>query len=380
MVVHWCGTGLSAIPGLKKLIMDGNDVIVWNRTVSKAMRALEDVQVTICEFDIKALEEKLAPKDIIVSMLPGDWHVPLAELAISKKTHFVSSSYISPEMRNLNNAAIEAEVALINEIGLDPGIDHLMAHKLVKDFKKSELINAETAVSFLSYCGGVPKTPNEFKYKFSWSPLGVLKALKSPSRSIKDFEDFEVNRPWNAITSYNAPLNNPEEFEVYPNRDSLPFIEQYDFDHNWKIKQFVRGTLRLKGWSKAWAGIFNEIETLHGVAGEKRLIEMSEQFWQDNAYKENEPDRVILCVDLKAEINKQIIWHKTYKMDAWGDSRGTAMARLVSYPVSFAVKAIIDDDIDHGVSAASNKSYVVDKWLKDISSLAQEFDIIDHLT
>ena len=380
MVVHWCGTGLSAIPGLKKLIMDGNDVIVWNRTVSKAMRALEDVQVTICEFDIKALEEKLAPKDIIVSMLPGDWHVPLAELAISKKTHFVSSSYISPEMRNLNNAAIEAEVALINEIGLDPGIDHLMAHKLVKDFKKSELINAETAVSFLSYCGGVPKTPNEFKYKFSWSPLGVLKALKSPSRSIKDFEDFEVNRPWNAITSYNAPLTNPEEFEVYPNRDSLPFIEQYDFDHNWKIKQFVRGTLRLKGWSKAWAGIFNEIETLHGVAGEKRLIEMSEQFWQDNAYSENEPDRVILCVDLKAENNKQIIWHKTYKMDAWGDNRGTAMARLVSYPVSFAVKAIIDDDIDHGVSAASNKSYVVDKWLKDISSLAQEFDIIDHLT
>ena len=380
MVVHWCGTGLSAIPGLKKLIMDGNDVIVWNRTVSKATRALEDVQVTICEFDIKALEEKLAPKDIIVSMLPGDWHVPLAELAISKKTHFVSSSYISPEMRNLNNAAIEAEVALINEIGLDPGIDHLMAHKLVKDFKKSELINAETAVSFLSYCGGVPKTPNEFKYKFSWSPLGVLKALKSPSRSIKDFEDFEVNRPWNAITSYNAPLNNPEEFEVYPNRDSLPFIEQYDFDHNWKIKQFVRGTLRLKGWSKAWAGIFNEIETLHGVAGEKRLIEMSEQFWKDNAYSENEPDRVILCVDLKAEINKQIIWHKTYKMDAWGDNRGTAMARLVSYPVSFAVKAIIDDDIDHGVSAASNKSYVVDKWLKDISSLAQEFDIIDHLT
>ena len=380
MVVHWCGTGLSAIPGLKKLIMDGNDVIVWNRTVSKAMRALEDVQVTICEFDIKALEEKLAPKDIIVSMLPGDWHVPLAELAISKKTHFVSSSYISPEMRNLNNAAIEAEVALINEIGLDPGIDHLMAHKLVNDFKKSELINAETAVSFLSYCGGVPKTPNEFKYKFSWSPLGVLKALKSPSRSIKDFEDFEVNRPWNAITSYNAPLNNPEEFEVYPNRDSLPFIEQYDFDHNWKIKQFVRGTLRLKGWSKAWEGIFNEIETLYGKAGENRLIEMSEHFWRDNAYGENEPDRVILCVDLKAEHNNRIIWHKTYKMDAWGDNRGTAMARLVSYPVSFAVKAIIDDDIDHGVSAASNKSHVVDKWLKDISSLAQEFDIIDHLS
>ena len=380
MTVHWCGTGLSAIPGLRKLILDGNKVIVWNRTVRKAREALKGIEVEICAFDIEDLEKKLNPKDIVVSMLPGDWHVPLAKLAISKKAHFVSSSYISPEMRKLNNAALDAGVSLVNEIGLDPGIDHLMAHKLVDDFKKSEPMNAETEISFLSYCGGVPKTPNEFKYKFSWSPLGVLKALKSPSRSIKNFENFEANRPWDSITSYNAPLNKPEEFEVYPNRDSLPFMEQYAFDRKWKVKQFVRGTLRLKGWAKAWADIFREIETLHGQAGEKRLIEMSEQFWRDNAYAENEPDRVILCVDLKAEEDNHVIWHKTYKMDAWGDSEGTAMARLVSHPVSFAVKAIIDDDNEHGVSAASSKSNVVDKWLKDIASLAQEFDIIDHLT
>ena len=379
MVVHWCGTGLSAIPGLKKLIMDGNDVIVWNRTVSKALKALEGVQAKINEFNINTLEQTLASGDIIVSMLPGEWHVPLAKLAISKKAHFVSSSYISPEMRNLNNAALEAEVSLVNEIGLDPGIDHLMAHKLVEEFKKSALINTETAVSFLSYCGGVPKTPNEFKYKFSWSPLGVLKALKSPSRSIKEFKNFEVNRPWDAITSYNAPLNNPEEFEVYPNRDSLPFIEQYDFDSNWKIKHFVRGTLRLKGWTDAWSEIFNEIETLNGEAGERRLIEMSEQFWKDNAYGENEPDRVILCVDLKAEQNNHITWHKTYKMDAWGDERGTAMARLVSYPVSFAIKAIIDNQIEYGVSASASKPNLVEKWLQDIAGLAQEFNIIDHV-
>ena len=379
MVVHWCGTGLSAIPGLKKLIMDGNDVLVWNRTVSKAMKALEGIQTKINEFNINMLEQTLASGDIIVSMLPGEWHVPLAKLAISKKAHFVSSSYISPEMKNLNDAALEAEVSLVNEIGLDPGIDHLMAHKLVEEFKKSEPINAETAVSFLSYCGGVPKTPNKFKYKFSWSPLGVLKALKSPSRSIKEFKNFEVTRPWDAITSYNAPLNNPEEFEVYPNRDSLPFVEQYDFDRNWKIKHFVRGTLRLKGWTEAWSEIFNEIETLNGEAGERRLIEMSEQFWKDNAYGENEPDRVILCVDLKAEQNNHITWHKTYKMDAWGDERGTAMARLVSYPVSFAVKAIIDNQIEYGVSAAASKPNLVEKWLQDIAGLAQEFNIIDHV-
>ena len=137
MVVHWCGTGLSAIPGLKKLIMDGNNVIVWNRTVSKATKDLADVSATIHEFDINALEEKLAPEDIIVSMLPGDWHVPLAKLAISKKAHFVSSSYISPEMKELHNSAQQSNVVLMNEIGLDPGIDHLMAHKLIEDFKSS---------------------------------------------------------------------------------------------------------------------------------------------------------------------------------------------------------------------------------------------------
>ena len=69
MAIHWCGTGLSAIPGLKKLILDGNDVIVWNRTVSKARKALEGVQVQINEFDMNTLGEKLAPRDIIVSML-----------------------------------------------------------------------------------------------------------------------------------------------------------------------------------------------------------------------------------------------------------------------------------------------------------------------
>ena len=380
MVVHWCGTGLSAIPGLKKLIMDGNNVIVWNRTVSKATKALAGVSATIHEFNIKELEEKLAPGDIIVSMLPGDWHVPLAKLAISQKSHFVSSSYISPEMKDLHKSAQKSNVVLMNEIGLDPGIDHLMAHKLIEDFKSSNRIDAETEISFLSYCGGVPKIPNDFKYKFSWSPLGVLKALRSPSRSMKDFKIFDVNRPWDAITHYTAPLAKPEEFEVYPNRNSIPFMQQYKFDPDWKVKQFVRGTLRLNGWAKAWSEIFEEIETLNGETGEKRLAEMSENFWQDNAYGENEPDRVILCVDLKAEKGSSVVWHKTFKMDAWGDDRGTAMARLVSFPVYFAVKAIANKQIEFGVNAATSNPSIVDKWLRNIKELAQEFDVIDHLS
>ena len=130
MTIHWCGTGLSAIPGLRRLIEGGHKATVWNRTIEKAKTEVGDLTDDIRAFDIDALGEVLGKGDVIVSMLPGDWHVPLAELAITKEANFVSSSYIAPEMRALDGEAREAGVALVNEVGLDPGIDHLMAHAL----------------------------------------------------------------------------------------------------------------------------------------------------------------------------------------------------------------------------------------------------------
>ncbi|MBT4568663.1 MAG: saccharopine dehydrogenase [Marinovum sp.] len=378
MTIHWCGTGLSAIPGLRALIQDGQDVVVWNRSVDKAQAAVGDLTDKIRGFDKGALAQALAPGDVVISMLPGDWHVPLAELAISKSAHFVSSSYIAPEMRALNDAAKAAGVALVNEVGLDPGIDHLMAHHLIEEYRASAACDGENALSFKSYCGGIPKIANPFRYKFSWSPLGVLKALRSPSKSIRDFAEYDVARPWDAISSYTAPLPVPESFEVYPNRDSLPFMAQYHFDPNWKVKEFVRGTLRLNGWTEAWSDVFAEIETLTGEAGEARLKEMSDQFWAENAYDEGEPDRVVLCVSLKAERGEDAVWHKTYVMDAWGDEASTAMARLVSYPVSYAIRAVLDGKIDAGVSAAPNAADLVSSWLGDIKNLAQHLEITDH--
>ena len=282
-------------------------------------------------------------------------------------------------MRALDIKAKEAQVSLINEVGLDPGIDHLMAHKLIEDYRSSENNIPENNLSFISYCGGIPKNPNNFKYKFSWSPLGVFKALKSPSKSILDFKELNVDRPWNAISSYVVPLKHPETFEVYPNRNSLPFMEQYKFDPKWQVKKFVRGTLRLNGWSKAWRHIFDEIEKLSGLAGEKRLKEMSEKFWQENAYAEGEADRVVLCVGLNAENNGSSVWHKTYVMDAFGDNEATAMARLVSYPVSPAIEATLFSKMPFGVSAATSDLNLISEWLERIGNIAQYCEIIDHL-
>lgn len=380
MTIHWCGTGLSAIPGLRRLLEAGHDVAVWNRTADKAREAVGDLTANIHTFDINNLGEMLSPADVVVSMLPGDWHVPLAELAISKGAHFVSSSYIAPEMRALNDKARAAGVALVNEVGLDPGIDHLMAHALVDEYKLSAAFDPANEVSFLSYCGGIPKVANPFRYKFSWSPLGVLKALRSPSKSIRDFKEFDVARPWDAISSFDAPLPTPESFEVYPNRDSLPFMGQYEFGTDWKVKEFVRGTLRLNGWTEAWDGVFKEVETLEGATGEARLKEMSDQFWDENSYDEGEADRVVLCVDLKAEQAGETVWHKTYVMDAWGDERGTAMARLVSYPVSFAIESVMNGKITPGVHAAPNDPDLVNDWMGKIGELAQHLEVSNRLT
>ena len=352
---------------------------VWNRTVEKAQAAVGDLTDRIAAFDIDKVAETLQAGDVIVSMLPGDWHVPLAELAIAHNAHFVSSSYIAPEMRGLDGSARLAGVCLVNEVGLDPGIDHVMAHWLVADYRASKAFDKKNALSFVSYCGGVPKHSNAFRYKFSWSPLGVLKALRSPSKSIKEFSELFVHRPWDAISSYTAPLPQPETFEVYPNRDSLPFMEEYGFEPAWTVREFVRGTLRLNGWSEAWKDVFAEIDTLEGAAGEARMKEMSDQFWAENAYEEGEPDRVILCVGLKAERDGVPVYHKTYAMDAWGDARGTAMARLVSIPVALAVEAVMAREIHAGVTAAPSDPKLVKRWMETVDRLAQHLQVVDHL-
>ena len=378
MTIHWCGTGLSSAPGLRRLIDAGHPVTVWNRTVSKAEEAVGDIATDIRAYTLDALTAALKPGDVAISMLTVDHHVGIAKACLAKGAHFVSSSYISPEMKALDPDFRAKNLISINECGLDPGIDHLMAHDLVARYRAAKSYHPDNTLSFLSYCGGVPKIPNLFRYKFSWAPLGVLKALRSPSRSLKDFKELTAQRPWDAITRYDAPLPQPESFEVYPNRDSYPFMQDYRFDPAWKVRDFVRGTIRLNGWSKAWAPVFAEIETLTGPAGDARLAEMAAAYLRDNAYAPGEPDRVILFVSLQAERDGRIVHHETWAMDAAGDARGSAMARLVSTPVSLATAAILNNEIPPGVHPAPHDPKLIAKWLGQIQTLAQYMERIDH--
>ncbi len=377
--IHWCGTGLSSGPGLRRLIESGYKVVVWNRTVEKAREAVGDIAKDTRPYSLEALSAALKPGDVAVSMLPADHHVSIATACLAKGAHFVSSSYIAPEMRALEGEFKAKGLVSINEVGLDPGIDHLMAHDLVARYRASQAYDPRNVLSFTSYCGGVPRIPNPFRYKFSWAPVGVLKALRSPSRSLRNFKEFRVDRPWNAITSYEAPLPARESFEVYPNRDSYPFMEDYRFDKNWKVKDFVRGTIRLNGWAKAWTPVFREIETLSGPSGDARLAEMAAEFLKENSYAPGEPDRVILCVSLKAERDGRAVFHKTWAMDAWGDERGTAMARLVSMPVSFAVESVLHGKIPPGLHGAPHDPQIFESWLGRVKPLAQYMERVTGL-
>jgi saccharopine dehydrogenase (NADP+, L-glutamate forming) len=313
-------------------------------------------------------------------MLPGNFHVPVAELSLSLGAHFVSSSYISDEMKSLNEESLKKNLCLVNEVGLDPGIDHSMSHALVEEYKKSKVFSAENNHSFLSYCGGLSDVPNDFCYKFSWSPLGVLKALMSTSVSIRDSQVYTVHKPWEAVELYPLPMPwGKDEFEVYPNRDSIPFIEQYQMNEGLKIDQFVRGTLRYKGWKDAWSDIFSEVDTLDPEIAEDRLKAISDDLWNKYSYRDEEVDRVILTVELKVKNDSEIVWHKQFLLDTLGNSKGSAMAQLVSCSVALAVEAVLNKEIPSGVTAAPHQSNLVKRWLNQAAEISDHFVLIDHL-
>lgn len=326
----------------------------------------------------EALDATLRPGDVVVSMLPPDLHATVARIALRRGAHFACSSYLSPELRALDPVARKAGVALVGEVGLDPGIDHLMAHDLIAEYRASGTVAPGNTLSFTSYCGGIPAQPNAFRYKFSWSPLGVLRALKSPSHSIRHFSELRVQRPWRAVSRYDMPLPQPETFEVYPNRDSLPFIAEYRLDPEWRIEDFVRGTIRLLGWAEAWQPVFDALED-ESEGAERRLAQLAEKLWRENSYAPGEPDRVVLAVTLQAKRDGRAVFHRSWLLDATGDARGSAMARLVSGTLSLAVEAILAHDVPAGVHAAPHDPKLVKGWLAALETQAQYLAKVDHL-
>ncbi|HIL71922.1 MAG TPA: saccharopine dehydrogenase [Verrucomicrobia bacterium] len=367
--IHWLGAGLSSGPGIHRLARCGYPLSLWNRTLSKAEEILYGTgsAAEAKTLDWQVLANSLNPGDILVSMLPGTMHPQVARLCLEQKCHLVTTSYLSPEIRALSEQVAAGGLCFVNEVGLDPGIDHLMAHSLMADYQKSNLFDPLNSHYFRSYCGGFPKTINDFRYKFSWSPLAVLRALKSPAQWISKGETMNSQKVWEFINRYHAELSGGAEwFQSYPNRDSIPYLAEYGFSKDWNVQEFIRGTLRLEGWSDAWQPIFEQIERLKGDSEEQVLNDLSAQLWENHQYGQEESDRVVLCVELEIQKENQPIWHQLYTLDETRNEQGTAMARLVSWTCSIAVESILNDAIKPGVGTAPNRPEQVKNWMNQL--------------
>ena len=362
--IHWLGSGLSSIPGIRRLASNNYNLTVWNRTLSKAEKSIDHVKtdnVAAKTFNINEIADKVEQGDIIVSQLTASMHLDIAKICLEKKCHFVTTSYLAPDIKNLNEEAVAQNLIFINEVGLDPGIDHFFSHLLVQELKSLNL--NDLSVSYKSYCGGIPAVPNDFKYKFSWSPVGVIKALNSPAKFIQHFEEKLVSQPYKEVKNY---LINNENFEAYPNRDSLPYIEEYLFSPEWKIKEFVRGTLRLNGWTLAWKEIFNMLEKQDANI-EEQIQQKSDELWNSYRYDKDEEDRVVLWVNLEAEQQDKKVFSSTYQLDEKGSGENTAMAKLVSITLSAAIDLILQNKLQPGVQAAPSNKHIIDYFFKILS-------------
>jgi hypothetical protein len=370
--VHWVGAGLSTGSGLARLCETAGRVRLWHRTEGRAADALDRLGLAghaePRAYTLAALTAELAPGDIVVSMLPAMEHAGILAACVGARAHFACSSYVSDAVLEQVSEAAKAGLVVLTEAGLDPGIDHLFAHSLVA--RARQAIGGGTTASYrlTSYCGGIPAVPNDFKYRFSWAPAGVLNALRSPARYIEDGAETTADRPWEVTRPH---VLDGETFEVYPNRDSVPFVEQYELPAAWQARTFVRGTLRLEGWLQAWGAVFEELRAGDDVRIAALARELADRYPTTDADR----DRVVLAVSLEVRGAAGQSWSGSYLLDLVGDAEESAMARCVSRPLALGVRHILDGTLPAGLNRAAETAARSEEWLGELDREGLEFTL-----
>ncbi|MEU6543005.1 saccharopine dehydrogenase family protein [Streptomyces sp. NPDC046859] len=363
--VHWVGAGLSTGSGPARLCGTASRVRLWHRTEERAADALDRLGLTGRAaprgYTPDALAAELAPGDVVVSMLPAAEHAVLLAACVRERAHFACSSYVSDAVLEQVPAAARAGLTVLTEAGLDPGVDHLFAHSLVGRARAALGDDLAASYTLTSYCGGVPAVPNDFRYRFSWAPAGVLNALRTPARYVEDGAERVAERPWEATRRLEV---GGETFEAYPNRDSVPFIEQYGLPPAWRPAAFVRGTLRLDGWRDAWAGVFEELTT----GDDARIAALAGELARAHPTTDADRDRVVLAVDLDVRGEDGRSWTGSCLLDLVGDAEESAMARCVSRPLALGVRHILDGSLPAGLHRSAGTAARSEEWLRELAA------------
>ncbi|WVQ95163.1 spermidine synthase [Kwoniella sp. CBS 9459] len=401
------GSGLVAPPAAKYITDHNHELTVACRTFATAEALCKDLpNATPMSVDVgspDALRQAIKGHDVVVSLVPYTYHAAVMEAALEEKAHVVTTSYVNPQMKALDQKFIDAGLVCFNEIGLDPGVDHLYAIKVIDEVHR----NGGKIKSFYSYCGGLPEpaaSDNALGYKFSWSPVGVLMALNNDGKFYKDGKIAEVagkDLMASAKPYYFTPAYN---LVAYPNRDSSVFKEFYGLKD---VENLVRGTMRFGGFCEvitAWkeigllndtpsddlskdaspitwiqliakllgteakeAAVVEKLKTLKSFSNDSKILisksrqiglfseekvtprgsvmrSLSALLEQKCQFQEGEVDLVLLQHTFEivnADGSEQTI---TSTLEAYGDRNGgpSAMARLVGVPCGLAVQLILE--------------------------------------
>jgi len=392
---------------LENLEKENWTLLVGDQNIDFAKSKIGDhSRASAIAFDVtddEQREQEISDSDIVISMLPAHMHVSVAKDCIRFKKNMVTASYVSKEMRALEQDAIANGVTIINEIGVDPGIDHMSAMKVIDEIRgKGGRIE-----EFETFTGGLiaPESDdNPWNYKFTWNPRNVV--LAGQGGAVKFIQSGTYKYiPYHKLFRRTEIIDveGYGKFEGYANRDSLMYRSVYQLED---IKTMYRGTLRRPGFSRAW-NVFVQL----GATDDSYQIENSDQMtfrdfinlflaynpndsvelklkhylnmhqddvelfdkleWLDIfksiriPLKNASPAQILQYIlERKWSLSKEdkdmiVMWHKfVYELDGsihelhssmvvkGEDSLRTAMAKTVGYPVAIAAKMLLKGVID----------------------------------
>ena len=269
-------------------------------------------------FDEKQRKSEIQKADIVISMLPAHLHIEVAKDCITYKKHMVTASYISDAMQNLDAAAKEHNLVFMNEIGLDPGIDHMSAMKTIDEIRDK----GGKMILFESFCGGLvaPESDdNLWNYKFTWAPRNVVLAGQGGAAKFIQEGTYKYI-PYHKLFSRTEfmEVEGYGRFEAYANRDSLKYRSVYGLDN---VLTLYRGTLRRVGFSKAW-NMFVQL----GMTDDTYIMDGSEtmnyrQF--TNSFLPYHPtDSVEIKLRLNLKIDQDdVMWDKLLELDIFNPNK-----------------------------------------------------------
>jgi saccharopine dehydrogenase-like NADP-dependent oxidoreductase len=243
------GAGMVAGPLVRYLLDAGAQLTVTSLDLAEAERLTGGhAQGRARRFDLAddaGLSDLVAAHDLTVSLVPYAFHPKVAGHCLRHGKHLVTASYVAPAMQELDGAARAKGLTFLNELGLDPGIDHMSAMRVIDAVARE----GGRLRIFRSYCGGLPApeaNDNPLGYKFSWAPRGVLLACRNSARYRREGREIKVpaERLFRDVHLLHVP--GAGDFEAYPNRDSLTYLDAYGLPAD--IETLFRGTLRNLGW------------------------------------------------------------------------------------------------------------------------------------